>query len=109
MTVRDRFSGWTDVLPEEPPVDDRHGSAMWLLGRHPRLAHLAGRIAGVVEVADDGPRVDVDHLAEVVAAEQRYQEAWREYERRHRQPTGERAWERWRTAGPQPDDYARGL
>lgn len=109
MTSRDQFSGWTDVPPEDAPTDDRHRSARWLITRHPRLAHLAARIAGVIEVADDGPNLDVDHLAQVVAAEPHYQQAWREYERRHRQPADDRAWERWHAAGPQPDDYAIGL
>lgn len=109
MTMRDQFSGWTDVLPENPPTEGRHHSARWLVGRHPRLAHLAARITGVVEVADDGPNSDVDHLAEVLAAEPRYLQAWREYERRHPQPADDRAWERWHAAGPRPDDYAVGL
>ena len=46
MKARDQFSGWTDVLPENPPTVDRYQSAMWLVGRHPRLARLAARITG---------------------------------------------------------------
>ena len=109
MRAHDQFSGWTDVLTEDPPADDSYRAGLWLMARHPRLAQLAARIAGVVAVEDDGPSVDLHHLTEVVAAEPRYAAAWREYERCHRPPKDDEEWERWRAAGPQPDEFVRGL
>lgn len=57
----------------------------------------------------DGPSIDVDHLATVIAAVAAYERAWRDYERAHRPPEDEQAWYRWQEAGPEPDEFAVGL
>lgn len=110
MTQRDhRLSRWTDVVDQDPPSGDLYRSGIWLLARYPRLYRLAARIPGVVEIEDDGPSFDLDRLVEVVSAEPRYSAAWDEYASKRRPPTDEARWERWRAAGPQPDDFTVGL
>src|SRR5579875_3616671 len=109
MWTRDQVSGWIDAVGEEPPVDDWYRAGLWLMARHPRLARLASRIPGVVEIEDDGPRVDLHHLTDVVAAAPRYAAARREYAACHRSPKNDGEWERWRAAGPQPEEFERGL
>lgn len=109
MIPRGQLSGWNDVVGLNPPPEDLYRAGLWLMARHPRLSRLAARITGVVEVEDDGPIVDLHHLTEVVAAEPRYQAAWRAYEQSHRAPKGDDEWERWRADGPQPDEFAVGL
>lgn len=96
-----------DTRDQAPPRDWTWKSAMWLLGRHPRLLGLACRVRGVMDA--DG--IDVDHLAEVFAGGPNYRAAWDEYERTHRPPSDDdgAAQERWYEAGPKADEFAEGL
>jgi hypothetical protein len=45
----------------------------------------------------------------VFAAGPVYDEAWTEYERRHRPPEDDDAYYRWQADGPKADDFAPGL
>jgi hypothetical protein len=124
MTVNP--TAWPDTTHTGPSTDHPYQSATWLLGRHPRLARLAARITGVIQVDPDHaqPSIDVDHLGDVFAAWPTYTQAWDEYhpprraadatsrdQHHHRPPTDDddNAYYRWREAGPNPDDYADGL
>jgi hypothetical protein len=109
MSSQPPLTAWADTTREQPPRDHLYCSATWLLGRHPRLAHLVVRIPGVVDVDDGGLFIDLDHLAEVIAAVPEYAAAWQAYEARNRQPSHESAWDRWRDAGPAPSQFAAGL
>lgn len=100
---------WPDTSGTEPPADHLYRSATWLLGRHPRLAGLACRIANVIVVEDGAPSIDLDHLADVIVAAPAYDSAWQMYERAHHSPETEDAWERWRATGPKPENFAIGL
>src|SRR6266516_2626797 len=92
------------------PYTTLYRSASWLLGRHPRLAQLATRIAGVIYLDGDSEfTVDVDHLGDVFAAGIKYGQAWEDYEYRNRPPEDEDAYYRWQQAGPKADDFAKGL
>lgn len=100
---------WPDTLQQQPPVDHPYRCATWLIGRYPRLARLAERIRGVVEIADGALFVDLDHLAAVIAAVPAYEEAWDSYERAHSAPQDENDWYRWQDSGPKADAIVRGL
>jgi len=100
---------WPDTRGLEPPTDHLYRSATWLLGRHPRLAHLAARITGVVFDEDGELDIDLDHLAHVIDAVPSYVAAWRDYERSHPAPSDEDAWSAWDQDGPQADEFALGL
>lgn len=58
MILRDRTFGthlaWPDAGADHPPRDQPYRAALWLLGRYPRLARLAGRISGLVDVDENG-------------------------------------------------------
>jgi hypothetical protein len=100
---------WPDTAHAAPPRSDRYAATTWLLGRRPRLADLADRITGLVHRDADGPWINLHHLAEVLNAEPRYREAWADYCRRHSEPNDDSEWDRWRQAGPQPDEACLGL
>lgn len=102
---------WPNTTTVDPPRDHPYRAATWLLGRHPRLARLAGRIHGVIYIDDeDGDvSIDLDHLGDVFAAGPLYDGAWTEYEHRHRPPEDEEAYYRWQEAGPKADELAVGL
>lgn len=100
---------WPDTHDQAPPSGHLYASATWLLGRHPRLARLAARVFGVVGVEDDELVLDLDHLADVIAAAEQYGTAWEGYENMHPAPAGEHAYERWWEAGPTAEEFARGL
>ena len=102
---------WPATYDVEPPADHHYRSATWLLGRHPRLASLAARVAGVVYVDEHEGELSIDlgHLGDVFAAMPRYTEAWEAYEHRNRPPEDENAYYRWQEAGPKADDLAKGL
>lgn len=104
-----RESVWPDTRRVDPPADHLYRSATWLLGRHPRLVHLAARVSGVVTVEDGEPFLDLDHLAHVIAAVAVYSNAWRDYERAHRPPDDDAAFYRWQDAGPRAGDFEVGL
>jgi hypothetical protein len=95
----------------EPPAGDRYRLATWLLGRYPRLANLANRVAGVVyeDDTDSELGIDLDHLADVFADAPRWGEAWDQYEARNPPPHDDVDYEDWRQRGPRPDDFALGL
>jgi hypothetical protein len=103
------LAAWPDTTHEPAPRDHLYRSATWLLGRHLRLAHLAARVRGVVEIEEGQNFLDLDHLAEVIAAVPGYAAAWEDYERRRRPPTDQVAYERWRDAGPRAEDTVPGL
>lgn len=107
MTGREML--WPDTRRVDPPADHLYRSATWLLGRHPRLAQLAARVAGVVTIEDDEPFLDLEHLARIIGAVPAYNDAWREYERAHRPPAVDEAFYRWQDAGPRADDIVVGL
>jgi hypothetical protein len=48
--VSDEALAWPDRRDDDPPRDHPYRAATWLLGRHPRLAHLAARIRSVIFV-----------------------------------------------------------
>jgi hypothetical protein len=109
MASHPRLTAWADTTAELPPRDHLYRSATWLLGRHPRLAHLVVRVAGAVDIEDGELSIDLDHLAQVIAAVPEYAAAWQDYEARNRQPNDEGEWYRWRDAGPAPAQFADGL
>lgn len=116
MTPRDRVAGparsaWPDTTRLPAPRENLYQSATWLLGRHPRLARLVDRVRGVVQPDEDdgGLFLDLDHLAEVIAAVPTHTAAWADYEHRNRPPANETAYERWCNAGPCPDAIVPGL
>jgi hypothetical protein len=74
-------------------------AADWLRARHQWVDQLAGRIAGD---AEDW----LDELAGAVADCVEHAQAWREYERRHREPMDEGAYVAWLDTGP--SNTARG-
>jgi hypothetical protein len=101
---------WPDTSADHPSRDHPYRSAIWLLGRHPRLARLAARICGVVYVDEDGDAsIDLDHLGDVFAADPVYDQAWADYEDDHRPPADEEAYHRWLAGGPNAEDFAAGL
>jgi hypothetical protein len=101
--------GWPDTSHARPPADHLYRSGTWLLGRHPRLARLAARVSGVIEIEDGEISIDLDHLADVIAAVPAYNDAWDAYERAHRPPQGDAAWDQWQQAGPTADSIIVGL
>jgi hypothetical protein len=105
------MTGWPDTSHDQRPRDHPYRSATGLLGRHPRLARLAARIPGVVEVdRDDGQlSIDVDHLGDVFAAIPAYGHAWDDYEHHYRPPEDDAAYYQWQEAGPNAEDFARRL
>lgn len=106
----DTQTAWLTAGAEDPPPGHPYRAALWLLGRHPRLARLAGRISGLLEVDEDGQLIiEMDHLGDVFAAGPVYDEAWADYERRHRPPEDDDAYYRWQEAEPKADDFAVGL
>jgi hypothetical protein len=97
---------------DEPPRDNNYQAAAWLLGRYPRLERLAHRIEDVMRTEDGEPWIDLYHLAHVVGAVEAYDGACMEYECKHREPRGAgdmAAGERWKDAGPNPDDIIQSL
>lgn len=102
---------WPDTSAEDPPRDHPYRAAAWLLGRHPRLAHLTARIHGVIYIdGEDGDvGVDLDQLGDVFAAWPAYNDAWADYEHRHRPPEDEDAFHMWQESGPKADNFAAGL
>lgn len=95
------MSEWlADARHTEPPADHYYASAVWLLGRHHKLASLAER-AGVVSDDSDGLWLDLDELAEALARLDAHRAAWAEYEKRTWQPTEDAAYAAWEARGPQ--------
>lgn len=88
-----------------PPSDHYYASALWLCGRHPKLVALVDR-ALVVTEDEEGPWLELDALADALAALDAYHEAWRLYRERTYEPREEAAWERWEAAGPTLDNEA---
>ncbi len=74
-------------------------AADWLRARHQWVDQLASRIAGD---AEDW----LDELAGAVVDSVEHAQAWREYERWHREPMDEGAYVAWLDAGP--SNTARG-
>lgn len=87
-----------------PPSDHYYASALWLLGRHPRLVELVERVPGVITADEDGPWFELDRLSEALAALDAHRDAWRDYKSRTYEPQDEAAWERWEAAGPKLDN-----
>lgn len=102
---------WPDTWAHNPPPDHPYRAAIWLLVRHPRLARLATRVRDVVYLSEDDGQlgIDLDHLGDVFAAGPVFDEAWANYEHRHRPPEDDDAYYRWQEAGPKTDDFAAGL
>lgn len=102
---------WPDTAVQQPPADNNYRAALWLLGRHPRLAGLVERIPGLASIEDGRPGVDLDHMAAVLNGIAAYDRAWEDYEARNRPPSGDddSAYYRWQEAGPKADDTVRGL
>jgi hypothetical protein len=103
------LTAWPNTRDAPPPTDYLYRSAMWLLGRHPRLCRLAARIRGVVAIEDGELSVDLEHLANVLSATTPYTVAWEDYEYRNRPLEGDDDYESWRQAGPKADSFAEGL
>lgn len=107
--MNDSQPNWPNTRGTRPPGDGPYRAALWLLGRHPRLAALSARIDGVIDRDDDEPWIDLDHLAEVISTVPRYVDAWHRYESEHQPPEDEQAWYRWHEAGPKAQSFAVGL
>lgn len=105
------MTAWPDTFNTPAPVDNNYRAALWLLGRHPRLADLMDRVPGVVSVEDGEPGIDLEHLAAVLNGVPAYNRAWEDYEAQHRAPSGDDDSEfyRWQEAGPKADDTVSGL
>lgn len=84
----------------DPPADHYYASATWLLARHYQLAALAER-AGVVSDDADGLWLDLDGLAEALAALDAHRAAWAAYEHRHPAPHDDARYDAWEANGPQ--------
>jgi hypothetical protein len=89
---------WTD----DPPADHHYASALWLCGRSRQLTKLVERVPGAIRSDDDGSRfLDLDWLAEALAALDAHTAAWEDYRRRTYEPSDDAAWEAWERRGPQ--------
>lgn len=90
-----------------PPSDHLYASALWLLGRYPRLVALVERVPGVISTEDDGAQwFELEDLADVLRALDAHRKAWRDYEERTWQPTDDDAYAAWEARGPRPDHPA---
>jgi hypothetical protein len=89
-------------LPESPPADNNYQAAVWLLVRHPALAHLVERVPGAVDADGD---LELDVLGDAVRGFDAYHRAWVDYRATTREPNQDEAWERWADAGPSLDDF----
>ena len=102
--VRTRPTGpvsWPDTSAQErPPAGNRYAAAAWLLGRHPQLAAVVARVPGVVDVAPDGPDIDLTALADALLGLEADGAAWAAYEQDHPAPDDHRDYDHWLEAGP---------
>lgn len=90
-----------------PPADHYYASALWLLGRHPRLVELVERVPDVITTDEDGPWFELDRLSEALAALDAYRDAWRDYRNRTWEPREDGpAYDKWEAAGPQLENAA---
>jgi hypothetical protein len=84
-----------------PPVGHRYAAALWLLGRHPVLARLAARVPDLVSRDIQGRlELELDDLALTLLALDEHRSAWERYERDHRAPSSDPAYDEWLAAGP---------
>jgi hypothetical protein len=90
----------------DPPADHYYASALWLLGRHPRLVQLVERVPYVISTDQDGAWFELDKLSEALTALDVYLAAWRDYRGRTWEPNDDAAYARWEAAGPQLDNEA---
>ena len=79
----------------QPPSSNPYVAADWLRRRHPRVAELVARVAG--RDTEDW----VDELARAIGDCVENNRAWDAYERVHRAPDDNEAWEAWHAAGPE--------
>jgi hypothetical protein len=108
--VNPRTAVWPDTSVQDPPVGNQDAAAAWLLGRHPQLSVLAGRVPGVVSVGVDGlPEIDLDALADALGAVETDRAAWAEYEVTHPAPGDDDEYDAWAAAGPKPHPGARSI
>lgn len=93
---------WQDTTDAPPPAHHPYMTATWLLGRHPVLAELVDRVPGAVVPGEGGePFLDLDVIAEALDDYERVVSARSAYERQHRAPRDDEAYERWEAAAPQ--------
>lgn len=101
---------WPDTTNAEPPGDHLYRSALWLLGRHPKLAELAERVPGVVSQTLDGPDIDLERLVFALVELDDNRRAWAEYERRRPAPYDDDRYDAWELAGPgKPGEMAQAI
>lgn len=101
---------WPDTTGTEPPADNPWRAAAWLLGRQPQLARIAARVPGIVTRDSDGDLdVDLEALAEALAALDASRAAWADYADRHPAPEEDREYDAWEAAGPQTLPTARAI
>lgn len=85
----------------DPPEDHYYASALWLCGRHPVLVALVERVDGAVSRDDDGSDwFELDELAAALDALDAHRAAWDDYERTHRPPHDDAAYDAWQARGP---------
>jgi hypothetical protein len=89
----------SDEIPQQQPPSNPYQAAAWLRARHAWLDQLLTRAVGPAAQAERfAGWLDelVDGFNDLADRDQ----AWTAYEARHREPTDEDAWQRWRDAGP---------
>ncbi len=98
---------WPDTSSELAPRDP-YAAAVWLLGRHPRLAQLVDRIPDLVDrdVQDDTvvPTLDMTVLADALTGAPVWAGRWGDYVATQPEPAvyDDAVWEMWEEAGPKP-------
>ncbi|GAA1707612.1 hypothetical protein [Fodinicola feengrottensis] len=90
----------TTAIPT-PPAGHPYAAALWLLGRHPMLARLVARVPDLVSRDGQGRLgLDLDELALTLVTLDQHRSAWKRYERDHRAPSDDAAYDQWLAAGP---------
>jgi hypothetical protein len=91
-----------ESLPDSPSVDYNYQAAVWLVGRHPKLARLVERVPVAVDTDGD---LELDVVGDAIRALDGYRRAWGDYRATTWEPNQDEAWERWADAGPSLDDF----
>ncbi|MFB6726751.1 hypothetical protein ACFCV3_41660 [Kribbella sp. NPDC056345] len=76
--MKKTITNWPDTTGALPPGDHPYGVALWLLGRHPQLAHLVDRVPGIAGVENGRASLNLDLLAAAFAEVDAYKAAYKE-------------------------------